>query len=120
MGLPKTLAAIKRYGPRYGSRLKHKVAEIENLYKKPRKCPYCKYKAVKRLSVGIWNCKKCNSKFAGKAYTFGKYAAISKAKAKLAEVAVEEGYEDMYSKMKKKTKKPAKKIEAEPKEAIEG
>ena len=27
---------------------------------------------VKRLSVGIWNCKKCSSKFTGKAYSLFK------------------------------------------------
>jgi len=33
------------------------------------KCPYCNKIAAKRLSVGIWNCPKCDTKFAGKAYT---------------------------------------------------
>lgn len=36
--------------------------------KKKQKCPNCGSKAIKRISVGIWRCKKCNSKFTGKAY----------------------------------------------------
>ena len=34
--------------------------------------PYCNYEKVKRLFIGVWNCKKCGAKFSGKAYTIGK------------------------------------------------
>ncbi|MEM2138924.1 MAG: 50S ribosomal protein L37ae, partial [Candidatus Woesearchaeota archaeon] len=33
------------------------------------KCPYCKKQGVKRKASGIWECKKCNSVFTGKAYS---------------------------------------------------
>ena len=35
-------------------------------------CIYCSYKKVKRVSVGIWYCSKCDSKFTGRAYVIGK------------------------------------------------
>jgi len=59
----------KRFGPRYGRRTKHKFAKIEIEQHKKHKCPYCNKDGVKRVSAGIWECKKCNQKFTGKAYT---------------------------------------------------
>jgi len=63
------LGSAKRFGARYGRRLKHKFAKIEKIQKQKHKCPYCSYNGVKRVSVGIWHCKKCDSKFTGKAYS---------------------------------------------------
>lgn len=58
----------KRFGPRYGKRLKQKVESIESIQKAKHKCPYCNKMTVKRQSVGIWYCKSCDTKFSGKAY----------------------------------------------------
>lgn len=58
-----------RFGARYSRRLRDKVAIIAAEKRASTKCPYCNYDAVKRLAAGIWFCKKCSSKFAGKAYT---------------------------------------------------
>jgi len=33
------------------------------------KCPYCLAVQVKRIATGIWHCRKCNTKFTGKAYS---------------------------------------------------
>ncbi len=63
------LKPTKRFGARYGPRNKIKFDKIERVQRSYQKCPYCNYTAVKRLSVGIWQCYKCNSKFTGKAYT---------------------------------------------------
>jgi len=60
--------AIGRYGTRYGRRNREKVALIEVEQKKSHKCPKCNYDKVKRLSVGIWQCSKCNAKFTSRAY----------------------------------------------------
>jgi len=59
----------KRFGARYGRKPKKKFAMIESLQRANHKCPSCNKVAVKRLSTGIWKCRKCEIKFAGKAYT---------------------------------------------------
>jgi len=58
-----------RFGARYGSRLKEKFLEVESRQKKKYKCPLCLKPSVKRLSYGIWHCNKCDTKFAGRAYS---------------------------------------------------
>jgi large subunit ribosomal protein L37Ae len=63
---------IKRFGARYGSKVKQKFGKIEALQKGKHKCPYCNAPKVKRISAGIWECKKCGAKFTGKAYTIKK------------------------------------------------
>jgi large subunit ribosomal protein L37Ae len=64
------LGSTNRYGARYGARNKEKVAALEKQHRRRRKCPFCNYVKVRRVSAGIWQCEKCNAKFAGKAYTF--------------------------------------------------
>lgn len=65
----KMYGSVRRFGPRYGRKIKYKISQIEAIYKGTHKCPYCNYTAVKRLAVGIWYCSKCNTKFTGKAYS---------------------------------------------------
>ena len=59
----------KRFGARYGRRPKKKFSQIEESQRKRHKCPHCNKISVKRVSMGIWFCSKCDNKFAGKAYT---------------------------------------------------
>ena len=66
------LGSVKRFGARYGRKPKLKFSKIETEQRKLHKCPYCNKIAVKRLSMGIWNCRKCNAKFTGKAYSVSK------------------------------------------------
>ena len=66
------LKSVKRYGARYGRKLKLKLSKIEEEQRKLHKCPYCNKLAVKRIAVGIWNCAKCKAKFTGKAYSISK------------------------------------------------
>ena len=66
------LGAVKRFGARYGTKTKLKFSKIETEQRKLHKCPYCNKVAVKRVSAGIWNCKKCDTKFTGKAYSVSK------------------------------------------------
>lgn len=64
----KVVGSAGRFGPRYGLKLRSRVAKLEKEQKALQECPYCMRKAVKRLSTGIWFCKKCESKFTGSAY----------------------------------------------------
>ena len=66
------LGSVKRFGARYGRKPKIKFSKIETEQRKLHKCPYCNKIAVKRIAVGIWNCRKCKAKFTGKAYSVSK------------------------------------------------
>ena len=68
----KSMGPAKRFGARYGRRVKEKLAAIEKVQRADHKCPYCHYLKVKRVSAGIWHCKNCEAKFTGKAYTISK------------------------------------------------
>jgi large subunit ribosomal protein L37Ae len=63
--------SIKRFGPRYGRKTKGKIGKVEEERKLSKNCPYCHKPRVKRIASGIWHCGKCNSKFAGRAYSLG-------------------------------------------------
>ena len=76
MAKTKKLGSVKRFGARYGRRVKHKLAEIEAVQKGKHVCPYCHAPKVKRVAVGIWKCGKCNAKFTGKAYSIKKEIRI--------------------------------------------
>lgn len=71
-----TFGSVKRFGSRYGKRLRDRYGLIETEQRKSHKCPYCHYEKVKREAVGIWMCEKCKTKFTGKAYTIGKQTAL--------------------------------------------
>ncbi len=64
----KKVGSAGRFGARYGKKVREIVAAIEKLQRKRHICPRCKMPYVKRLSTGIWFCKKCGAKFAGGAY----------------------------------------------------
>jgi large subunit ribosomal protein L37Ae len=63
--------STKRFGTRYGKKLKDKIGKIEEERRLGNKCPYCHKPKIKRIAAGIWECTKCRSKFAGKAYSIG-------------------------------------------------
>ena len=71
-----TYGSVRRLGSRYGRTLRFKLGKIEAEQRKKHKCPYCNYKKVRRVSAGIWHCKKCGAKFTNKAYTVGKVSPI--------------------------------------------
>ncbi len=61
------------FGARYGTITRRQHIEILTGLRSKHECPKCKFKTVKRWSVGVWLCKKCGYKFAG-----GAYAPITK------------------------------------------
>ena len=77
----------KRYGVRYGRKLREKVGKIEQEKRSDNVCPYCRYKKVKRVASGIWFCSKCSSRFTGRAYRIGKKVDEAAAEAPAAAAA---------------------------------
>ncbi len=66
--------SVKRFGVRYGRRVKETFGKIEKAGRETSLCPLCRRMRVKRLAAGIWSCKKCNVKMAGGAYSVSKMA----------------------------------------------
>lgn len=65
----KKVGSTGRFGARYGRGVKVIVKKIEKKQKMSYVCPSCKSKSLKRISAGIWVCRKCKAKFAGGAYS---------------------------------------------------
>jgi len=72
MATTEKIGLIKRFGARYGTKVKNRFGEVEKEQRKKHKCPYCSALKVKRVAIGIWFCKKCKAKFSGKAYSLSK------------------------------------------------
>jgi len=64
----KKVKSAGRFGVRYGRKIRQRVLDVEKKQRRWHKCPQCSKERVKRLSFGIWQCKKCSTKFANKAY----------------------------------------------------
>ena len=90
----KVYGSVKRYGVRYGTKLKGKIGKIEAERRLSTQCPYCHYKKAKRISVGIWTCEKCKSKFTGKAYAIGGKVVVKEATTEAVQHTTEEAPED--------------------------
>jgi len=111
MVLEKTVSSGKRFGARYGRRIRHKFSKIEAEQKKGHKCPYCHEPKVRRIAAGIWNCTKCKAKFTGKAYTIPKKVIITEEASKERIVIVEEEKTSKKNEEKPQKYKEAKKDE---------
>lgn len=59
----KKIGSAGRFGAGYG-KIKQRLIEVEAKQRKKQKCPFCKGRA-KRQAKAIWQCSKCNKKFAG-------------------------------------------------------
>jgi len=64
----KKVGPAGRYQARYGVRARTQIRNVEIHQRQKHICPSCGHKKVKRISTSIWECKKCNTKFAGGAY----------------------------------------------------
>ncbi len=69
--LPKTkkVGPTRGLGVRYGATVRKRYVKVITELKKPHRCPNCGFIRVRRESVGVWKCGKCNYTFAGGAYT---------------------------------------------------
>jgi large subunit ribosomal protein L37Ae len=83
----KKVGPTRGLGVRYGSTVRKRYMKVMIEFKKPHRCPQCGFSRVKRESVGIWKCKKCEFTFAGGAYTpVTKLGVVAKRAAKGAPV----------------------------------
>jgi large subunit ribosomal protein L37Ae len=74
MGDTKKVKHAGRFGSRYGKGIRDRVLEIEVKQRVLHKCPDCGSKTLKRVSTGIYKCKRCGIEIAGGAYTPGTMA----------------------------------------------
>ncbi|HDD57151.1 MAG TPA: 50S ribosomal protein L37Ae [Thermoplasmatales archaeon] len=65
----KKIGSAGRFRARYGVLARNLVRDIEKVQRSKHVCPSCGYKKVKRVSAGIWRCRKCGTTFAGGAYS---------------------------------------------------
>jgi len=65
----KKVAMTRGLGTRYGATIRKRYVKVLAEQRQTHKCPQCGAEAVKRDSVGVWTCGKCNVTFAGGAYT---------------------------------------------------
>jgi len=56
-------------GVRYGATVRKRYIKVVTEMKKPHRCPQCAFLKVRRVSVGVWGCRKCGFTFTGGAYT---------------------------------------------------
>lgn len=59
----------KRFKARYGATVRKRWNLVMLQKTGKYECPFCGHRRVKRVSVGIWRCRKCGFTFAGGAYT---------------------------------------------------
>jgi len=87
----KKVGPTRGLGSRYGATVRKRYIKVVKGMKKPHKCPQCGLQRVKRVSVGVWKCRKCGFTFTGGAYTpITKLGVVAKrvAKGTVAEEAV--------------------------------
>ena len=64
----KKVGPTRGLGTRYGATVRKRYMKVIAGLKMAHKCPQCGFVKVKRKSVGIWKCGKCEYTFTGGAY----------------------------------------------------
>lgn len=64
----KKVGPTRGLGSRYGATVRKRYTKIVTGMKREHKCPQCGFQRVKRISVGVWKCRKCGLTFTGGAY----------------------------------------------------
>ena len=59
MGNTRKVKQVGRFGTRYGVSIRKRMREVEDGMVGFHACPRCQRLKVKRLSKGIWECRKC-------------------------------------------------------------
>jgi len=65
----KKVQSAGRFQARYGVKSRTRIRDVETQQHAKHFCPKCNQQTVKRISTGIWECRKCGNTFAGGAYT---------------------------------------------------
>jgi large subunit ribosomal protein L37Ae len=65
----KKVGPTRGLGSRYGATVRKRYIKVVKEMKRPHRCPQCGLQRVKRVSVGVWKCRKCGFTFTGGAYT---------------------------------------------------
>ncbi len=65
MGRTKKVGSTGRFGTRYGATIRKRVKKIDDVLKAKHICPSCDSNKVRRMSIGIWECKFCGFRFTG-------------------------------------------------------
>ena len=66
-------------GPRYGIRIRRRVLDIDRSRSKSSACPRCSTVTLDRVASGIFECRRCGTRFASNAYVFQAPPAITRA-----------------------------------------
>lgn len=81
----KRVGPTRGLGARYGSSVRKRYVRVLSEMRKAHVCPQCGSESVRRESVGLWKCKKCDLTFTGGAYTpVTKLGVVAKRAAKSA------------------------------------
>ncbi|MEM3445312.1 MAG: 50S ribosomal protein L37ae [Thermoplasmata archaeon] len=106
----KKVGIAGKYGARYGIRIRRRLYEVETAMKAKHPCPECNTGVLKRVSTGVFECRKCGVKIASSAYYPTPPRAITK------KIEEEEAKKEPEKKAEKKVKKVKKvKVEVEEK-----
>ena len=65
----KEVSTVGRLGVRYGKRVRERLSEVEAGLRRKHYCQNCGFTMVRRVSVGVWKCRKCGFTFTGAAYS---------------------------------------------------
>jgi large subunit ribosomal protein L37Ae len=57
-------------GARYGIRIRRRVIDIDRARGKPAACPRCSTVTLHRVASGIFECRRCGTRYASNAYLF--------------------------------------------------
>lgn len=89
----KKVGSSGRFGPRYGVRIRKRIADVEKVSKGRHECPQCKAVALGRVANGIWVCRHCGAKMASSSYAPTPLAAIKREVPEVLVKAAAEGKE---------------------------
>ena len=66
-------------GPRYGIRIRRRVIDIDKARARASACPRCSTVTLHRVASGVFECRRCGTRFASGAYVFQAPPPITRA-----------------------------------------